>query len=124
MASVPEGILLGLGNPLLDITITEDESFRNKYGLEANNAIEADDSHLTMFDDIINHHKPTYIAGKYLCPSLEQLLTLAYRNVIHAFMFMSSEVLPIPNLFSWRWVAGPQLKEKRIVNQNIKSQER
>ena len=72
MASVPEGVLLGLGNPLLDITITEDESFLKKYGLEANNAIEADDRHLTMFDDIINHHKPTYIAGKCLCPSLEQ----------------------------------------------------
>ena len=72
MASVPEGVLLGLGNPLLDITITEDESFLKKYGLEANNAIEADDSHLTMFDDIINHHKPTYIAGKCLCPSVDQ----------------------------------------------------
>ena len=63
MSHIPEGILLGLGNPLLDITITENDKFLKKYGLEANNAIEADDSHHVMFDDIVNHHNPTYIAG-------------------------------------------------------------
>ncbi len=64
MASVNEGILLGLGNPLLDITIAGDAKFLEKYGLQANNAIEADDRHKKMFDDIVQNHNPTYIAGK------------------------------------------------------------
>lgn len=76
MSNVPEGILLGLGNPLLDITITEDDKFLQKYGLEANNAIEADEGHLAMFDDIVNHHKPTYIAGT----NLDLLKDLKIRN--------------------------------------------
>ena len=62
--SVKEGVLLGLGNPLLDITINTDESFLKKYNLLANNAIEADPSHQALFDEIVQDHNPIYLAGE------------------------------------------------------------
>ncbi|KAK6179003.1 hypothetical protein SNE40_011462 [Patella caerulea] len=61
--TVPEGILLGLGNPLLDITITTDQSFLDKYGLLPNNAIIASNRHQDMFLEMIQNFKPIYIAG-------------------------------------------------------------
>jgi len=47
-----EGCLLGMGNPLLDISSTCDESFLEKYGLEANNAILAEDKHQPMYKEM------------------------------------------------------------------------
>ena len=61
-AAVPEGILLGLGNPLLDISVHADAEFLKKYNLNANDAIIADDSHLPMFEEMRNMN-PQYIAG-------------------------------------------------------------
>ena len=58
-----EGILLGLGNPLLDITVTSDDAFLNKYDLEANNAIIAQPRHLPMFAELMRHFEPVYGAG-------------------------------------------------------------
>nr|AAN71119.1 AT30014p [Drosophila melanogaster] len=44
---LPEGILMGFGNPLLDITCTvEDNVILEKYGLEANAAIRKRPLHL------------------------------------------------------------------------------
>lgn len=62
-ANIPEGILLGLGNPLLDITVTANEDFLRKYGLKPNDAILAQPSHLGMFDDMMKNYKPIYLAG-------------------------------------------------------------
>ena len=65
MSSEPiaEGILLGLGNPLLDMTITADEDFLAKYDLEANNAIIAQPKHLPMFAEMMRDYEPVYGAG-------------------------------------------------------------
>ncbi|XP_041371458.1 adenosine kinase-like [Gigantopelta aegis] len=62
-SQIKEGLLLGLGNPLLDISINGDKDFLNKYGLLPNNAIIADKSHSKLFDDIVQNHNPFYIAG-------------------------------------------------------------
>jgi len=43
-----EGILLGYGNPLLDISVQATKDYLEKYGLEANNAILAEDKHKPM----------------------------------------------------------------------------
>lgn len=43
-----EGILLGCGNPLLDISANVDEAFLTKYGLEPDNAILAEEKHTPM----------------------------------------------------------------------------
>lgn len=62
-ADVPEGILLGIGNPLLDMTITANEAFLKKYDLEANNAIMAEPKHEAMFEEIMEKFTPEYGAG-------------------------------------------------------------
>lgn len=60
---VEEGVLLGMGNPLLDITVYTDHAFLERYGLQANNAIIASDKHQGMFHHMVRDMRPTYIAG-------------------------------------------------------------
>jgi len=60
---VPEGILLGMGNPLLDISVNADEDFLNKYALEPNNAILAEDKHVPMYQQMVDTMTVEYIAG-------------------------------------------------------------
>ena len=61
-SDVVEGVLLGLGNPLLDITVYTDTDFLQRYDLQANNAIIATAKHQAMFKEMVNM-KPSYIAG-------------------------------------------------------------
>lgn len=56
-------VLLGLGNPLLDISAVTDEVFLEKYNLEANNAILAEDKHMPMYEELANKEGSEYIAG-------------------------------------------------------------
>ena len=49
---IAEGVLLGLGNPLLDATIMTDPKFLEKHGLDANNAILAEPKHKELFDEV------------------------------------------------------------------------
>lgn len=60
---IPEGILLGIGNPLLDITISADKAFLDKYGLQSNDAIIATEKHTAMFEEMVADYKPIYLAG-------------------------------------------------------------
>ena len=46
--SFKEGCLLGMGNPLLDISAVVKNDFLSKYGLKSNNAILAADQHKPM----------------------------------------------------------------------------
>lgn len=43
-----EGLLVGFGNPLLDISANVEPEYLDKYGLKPDNAILADESHLPM----------------------------------------------------------------------------
>lgn len=43
-----DGLLLGCGNPLLDISATVDEQFLAKYEMLPNNAILAEEKHMPM----------------------------------------------------------------------------
>lgn len=54
-------IILGMGNPLLDISATVDAALLNKYSLKANDAIlyEKED----LYDELLAKHKIDYIAG-------------------------------------------------------------
>ncbi|XP_074651952.1 uncharacterized protein LOC141906521 isoform X2 [Tubulanus polymorphus] len=64
VAKIPEKILLGLGNPLLDITVRVDDAFLKKYGLIANNAIIADERHDGIFKEILDDkYEREYVAG-------------------------------------------------------------
>ena len=54
--------LLGIGNPLLDMSATVPQSFLDKYKLENNGAILADENHVGVFYDI-HDYQVSYIAG-------------------------------------------------------------
>lgn len=56
-------ILLGMGNPLLDISAVVDEEFLNKYDIKLNNAILAEEKHIPMYDEMSSKYKVDYIAG-------------------------------------------------------------
>ncbi|KAJ6727263.1 hypothetical protein OIU79_005216 [Salix purpurea] len=58
-----EGILLGMGNPLLDISAVVDDSFLQKYDIKLNNAILAEDKHLPMYNEMASKYTVEYIAG-------------------------------------------------------------
>lgn len=58
-----EGVLLGMGNPLLDISAVVDESFLDKYGVKLNNAILAEEKHIPMYKELAEKYEVEYIAG-------------------------------------------------------------
>ena len=64
MASVNEGILFGMGNPLLDISTDVPASYLQKYSLKPNDAILAEEKHLPIYGELIKDYQPVqYIAG-------------------------------------------------------------
>lgn len=58
-----EGVLFGIGNPLLDISAHVSVDYLNKYGLKAGNAILAEPSHLPIYEEIQKQYTVEYIAG-------------------------------------------------------------
>ncbi|GAA0152984.1 hypothetical protein LIER_11328 [Lithospermum erythrorhizon] len=57
------GILLGMGNPLLDISAVVEQEFLDKYDIQLNNAILAEEKHLPMYDEMASKFKVEFIAG-------------------------------------------------------------
>lgn len=57
------GVLLGMGNPLLDISAVVTQEFLDKYGVELNNAILAEEKHAPMYEDMVKEFPVEYIAG-------------------------------------------------------------
>ena len=55
--------ILGIGNPLLDISASVPQEFLEKYKIKGGNAILAEKDHLPIFQDLIDNHKVDYIAG-------------------------------------------------------------
>lgn len=56
-------MLLGMGNPLLDISAVVDQAFLDKYEVKLNNAILAEDKHLEIYNDMIKNYTVDYVAG-------------------------------------------------------------
>lgn len=54
-------LILGMGNPLLDISAVVDQPLLEKYSLKANDAILYDKEDL--FEEVVANHKVDYIAG-------------------------------------------------------------
>ncbi|KAJ8770499.1 hypothetical protein K2173_017990 [Erythroxylum novogranatense] len=71
-----EGILLGMKNPLLDISAVVDDEFLQKYGIKLNDAILAEDKHLPMYDELANKQKVKYIAGGATQNSIRWMLQI------------------------------------------------
>uniref|UniRef100_A0A1B6DN45 Adenosine kinase n=1 Tax=Clastoptera arizonana TaxID=38151 RepID=A0A1B6DN45_9HEMI len=60
---IREGMLLGMGNPLLDLSANVDDQFLKKYNLKANDAILAEDKHMKLYEELVQNYKVDYIAG-------------------------------------------------------------
>ena len=61
---IPEGVLYGMGNPLLDISADVPTSYLEKYGLKPNDAILAEEKHMPIYQELIDQYQPVkYIAG-------------------------------------------------------------
>ena len=56
-------MIVGFCNPLLDISTATEMSFLEKYDLQPNNAILAEDKHKPMYQEIVENYKVDYIAG-------------------------------------------------------------
>ncbi|KAG2755176.1 Ribokinase-like protein [Suillus brevipes Sb2] len=52
-----------MGNPLLDVQVTNGEELLKKYDLKANDAILAEEKHMPIYDEIVKNYKVTYVAG-------------------------------------------------------------
>jgi adenosine kinase len=52
-----------MGNPLLDMQITNGEPLLQKYNLKANDAILASPEHMGLYTDIKNSQDVKYVAG-------------------------------------------------------------
>lgn len=63
MAPAKEYALFCLENPLLDIQAAGDEALLAKYNLKANDAILAEESHLPLYEDLLNNYDAKLIAG-------------------------------------------------------------
>ncbi|CAD5225037.1 unnamed protein product [Bursaphelenchus okinawaensis] len=60
---LPEGALLGMGNPLLDIQATVGLDLLEKYGLKQNDAILGEEKHLPLFEELTKNYKVNYVPG-------------------------------------------------------------
>jgi adenosine kinase len=57
------GVLLGMGNPLLDISAKCDAETLTKYGLKGGDAILAEEQHFPLYDELMANPEVEYIAG-------------------------------------------------------------
>ncbi|XP_026321256.1 adenosine kinase isoform X2 [Hyposmocoma kahamanoa] len=58
-----EGTLLGIGNPLLDISANTDDALLQKYGLKADDAIMAGEQHMPLYKELMENYHAEFIAG-------------------------------------------------------------
>ncbi|KAI0030442.1 Ribokinase-like protein [Vararia minispora EC-137] len=56
-------VLFAMGNPLLDMQVTNGEEILKKYDLKANDAILAEEKHMPIYEEIVKNYKITYVAG-------------------------------------------------------------
>ena len=61
-----EGAILGMCNPLLDISSDVPAEFLEKYEVSLNNAILAEEKHIPLYEDLIANFPVQYIAGNYI----------------------------------------------------------
>merc|ERR1719361_3229795 len=62
-ASNSKVTVLGLGNPLLDISSPVDAAFMKKYDIKPSSAILAEDKHLPMYEELSKMKSVEYIGG-------------------------------------------------------------
>jgi adenosine kinase len=55
--------IVGLGNPLLDISTEVSDELLQRYELSMNNAILAEEKHLPLFQELVQNYQCDFIAG-------------------------------------------------------------
>uniref|UniRef100_A0A2M4AQW4 Adenosine kinase n=1 Tax=Anopheles triannulatus TaxID=58253 RepID=A0A2M4AQW4_9DIPT len=58
-----DNLIIGLGNPLLDISAVVDGELLKKYDLKPNDAILAEEKHMPLYKELVDKYKAEYIAG-------------------------------------------------------------
>ncbi|KAL4703679.1 hypothetical protein ACJJTC_016223 [Scirpophaga incertulas] len=58
-----ENLLVGIGNPLLDISATVEEELLKKYDLQPDGAIMAEEKHMPLYRELMDKYKTEFIAG-------------------------------------------------------------
>jgi sugar/nucleoside kinase (ribokinase family) len=58
-----QGAILGVGNPLLDISADVSMDLLEKYNLQLNNAILAEEKHYALYPELVAEYPVQYIAG-------------------------------------------------------------
>eukprot|EP00523_Entomoneis_sp_CCMP467_P002237 CAMPEP_0168746280 /NCGR_PEP_ID=MMETSP0724-20121128/15063_1 /TAXON_ID=265536 /ORGANISM="Amphiprora sp., Strain CCMP467" /LENGTH=347 /DNA_ID=CAMNT_0008794041 /DNA_START=35 /DNA_END=1078 /DNA_ORIENTATION=- len=84
-----EGKLLGMGNPLLDISANSEQDILDKYGLKLDSAILAEDKHQPLYKEMVEKYSVQYIAGGATQNSMrvaQWVLTKAGKKDTTAFM--------------------------------------
>ncbi|RVE47139.1 hypothetical protein evm_008216 [Chilo suppressalis] len=62
-SSPKEGQLVGIGNPLLDISAIVDEELLKKYDMHPDDAIMAEEKHMPLYRELMEKYKAEFIAG-------------------------------------------------------------
>lgn len=57
MSLVKEGVLFGMGNPLLDISADVSADYLEKYGLKSNDAVLAEAKHMPIYQDLVDNYQ-------------------------------------------------------------------
>mmetsp|Transcript_1417 Transcript_1417/g.1929 ORF Transcript_1417/g.1929 Transcript_1417/m.1929 type:complete len:347 (-) Transcript_1417:54-1094(-) len=84
-----EGKLMGMGNPLLDISANVPQSVLDKYDVKLDSAILAEDKHQPLYKELVDTYSPQYIAGGATQNSMrvaQWMLTKAGKTGMTAFM--------------------------------------
>jgi len=58
-----EGLILGMGNPLLDISSNVGQDVLDKYDVKLDSAILAEEKHMPLYKELVEKYSPQYIAG-------------------------------------------------------------
>merc|ERR1712238_372233 len=90
------GLLLGVGNPLLDISAEVGQEMLDKYDVKLDAAILAEEKHLPVYDDLVKKKKKTFIFLSFFSffsldrcsiPSREVSILCSYLDIILLFFF-------------------------------------
>lgn len=80
---------MGMGNPLLDISADVPQEILDKYDVQLNNAILAEEKHMPVYQELVDKFSPQYIGGGATQNSIrvaQWVLTSAGKTEATAFM--------------------------------------
>lgn len=81
-----DGLIVGMGNPLLDMSVVADEELLKKYELEPNMACLAEEKHKPLYQELTEKFDVEYIAGGAVQNSLRVAQWLLQKPRVAIFM--------------------------------------